>query len=200
MNKLRDKKLTREYWLTLGQFISTFSAVEQRLHNLLWLMAGIDHEALRAFLPDTRFGNVSSTINRLNRSRDSEEHPLLRRAIDQIGLIAKARNLIVHQPSALTDRGLIISNLSKAMPDSQVEMTVSVEMLKDMTADLKTASACISMVVLDSIKLPPNAKPLLWNELSQRPWLYKPSKTQQQGQRPRQHARKQQRQRQSSDE
>ena len=161
------------YWLALGRFINCFSNIEQSLHTYLWMLSQVEVSVLRAILPDARMNNVVSAINKIIQSRADTEHPLYRRAVEQIGIISKVRNQIVHYPSGLTDKGLLISNAIKAMPGKAVEATVTIQTIDDMSEDCIVIGACIAALITERANLPPDAKPIPWERIAQTPWRYK---------------------------
>jgi hypothetical protein len=171
-----SEEIAIAYWASFGRFIHYFSTVEQKLHSLLWEISGVNFEVARAVFQDARFSNIVATINRIYESRNEDEHPMYRRAIDHLGEINKMRNDLVHSPVALTDKGAVVSNRIKAMPAKRKELIVTAELLDDMCRDLTTALACLTIVLSDRNALPENARALRWQEIAQRPWLYKPLK------------------------
>ena len=166
------------YWASYGLFIHHFSEVEQQLQGLLWEMSGVKKMVARAVFQDARFSNICSTINHIYTSRSQEEHPLYRRSVDQLGLINAVRNDMVHKPSAIAivdgTVQLMVSNKVRAMPGKEKEITVTEQMLDDMTHDLHTAQIAITVVTFDSFDLPQDARELPWRDIAQRPWRYKP--------------------------
>ncbi len=168
----------QEHWAAYGRFIHYFSQVEQRLQNLLWELTGVPLEIARATFQDARFNAITILINRITESRGETEHPMYRRAIDQLGLINRMRNDIVHLGAAMVYKDgrtvALVSNTLKAMPGKDKEFEVSVEMLDNMSRDLQTALACIAVANIARLGLPPNAQPIDWSGLAQQPWLYKP--------------------------
>lgn len=170
---MSEKSSNDAYWLALGRFIATFTHVEQAFHSYLWLTTGVDPRLLRAILPDARIGNVSSALNKIWQSRSDEPPALYTRAIQQVGLLQRLRNDICHSPSKLTDKGLLISNLTKALPGKEMEAIVTVETLERATYDLHIARACILALISEDICQSPDATPLPWASLAQTPWRYK---------------------------
>ncbi|HEV7658418.1 MAG TPA: hypothetical protein VGO55_01105 [Allosphingosinicella sp.] len=165
---------SEQYWASFGRFINRFAETEQRLHSLLWEISGASIEVARAAFGDARYDKIVTLINRINDSRGEDEHPLFRRAVEQMGLISRMRNDLVHLGIALTDKGGMVSNHVKAMPGRAKAFTITADMLDKMTADLKVITACITVCHIDRFGLPPDARELPFRDVAQRPWMYKP--------------------------
>lgn len=133
----------------------------------------------RVAFADARYDKIVTSINRLYDSKGEAPHPSYRRAVDQMGLINRMRNDIVHFGAYLVDRdGVLeglVSNKIKAMPGREKEFTVDIDLFGRMGTDLTTIMACFTVVLLDHLGPPTqDRRELGWRELSKRPWLYTP--------------------------
>jgi hypothetical protein len=182
MPELSDEQFAaaERYWAAFGRFINYFSQVEQRLHSLLWELSGAPLDLVRVAFAEARFSQVANLINRLYQSRGEVEHPLYRRAVDQLGLINSMRNDMVHLGAAVVgltdtpDAVMIVSNEIKAIPGKEKSFRVNIEMLNDMSRDLRTAMACLTVVLSDRIPIENRLADALWRVGAQDPWRYKP--------------------------
>jgi hypothetical protein len=94
----------REYHEALGEFISVFSEVETNLLSALWHLAGVKPPIAQAVLTGIK---VEGAIGLINRLADAENWSEARKASfkkfsDQLGLINKLRNDILHNGSNWT--------------------------------------------------------------------------------------------------
>jgi hypothetical protein len=94
----------REYHQALGEFISVFSEVETNLISAFWHLAGVKPPIAQAILTGHKVEGVIGLINRL---ADAENWSEARKAVfkkfsDQLGLINKLRNDILHNGSNWT--------------------------------------------------------------------------------------------------
>lgn len=180
-----DFAAIERYWAAFGRFINYFSQVEQRLHTLLWELSEAPIELVRVAFADARFDKVTTMIKRLYDSRGEAEHPLYRRAIDHLGQINSMRNDLVHYGASilvLTDEDdpdfampvMIVSNQTKAIPGRGRDFSVDIETLDNMTRDLRTALACMTVVLADKNQTPNRMAYDTWLRIAQQPWLYKP--------------------------
>ncbi|RVT89236.1 hypothetical protein [Sphingomonas crocodyli] len=171
---MNDDPSSEAYYLALGRFIDHFAGIEQAFHSYLWIETAVDISVLKAILPDTRIGNVSSAIRKIWLSKGKEPPALFERAIQQAGILQSMRNNICHVRGGLTDKGLVISNMEIALPGKGVERVVTIQDLNDASHDLRIIGACLAALSSEATHLPPSATLLPWDKIALTPWRYKP--------------------------
>lgn len=178
---LKTQEDIERYYAVFGRFIDHFSQVEQRFHSLLWELSEGPLELVRVAFHDARFGQVTNLINRLYISREMDEPPLYRKAVQQMGIINTTRNDMVHLGASLAafegggNMAMLISNEIKAIPGKGKSYRVTLEMLDAMLYDLNTIMACLT-VVLAEMRVSNGGRANLiemWRQTAERAWLYK---------------------------
>jgi len=164
-------RTTKAYWAALGEFISAFSWTETLLFEVLVHESGVSRDTARAVFSGARIDTMKDFINRLREARGEDRDPHLTRALEQLGMITRARNDIVHYGiQTEIDGSLIVSNERVAHIERSLRRyPMSVTILGDMRRDL----AFIDMMLMQHMKWG-YLTPTELEELRNVPWLYKP--------------------------
>lgn len=126
-----------EYWAALGHFIDLFARAESMLQVLLWRKAGVTHQVAQAVFSGVRIDAAKDFINRIHAANDEERDPQLIETFEQLGVISKARNDIVHFGTVTSGTDRFMTNALLAHVPAKVRtVVVSASILDDMTADL----------------------------------------------------------------
>lgn len=167
------------YLAALGRFVHAFSQIEAHLTVVLWVAAKIDFDIARALLSGVR---IDGAINLLGRTMDARgiigpNRTSLDAALQQLGLINKMRNDVLHYgATALANGELIVSNKMSAHLISRLrEVPISVQSLDDMTYDLD--KIWVQLEVSGHRLIFPDLQFSIrgYDERLQRAWRYKPA-------------------------
>jgi hypothetical protein len=88
-----------DYWEALGEFVSSFSQLEVNLQLALWQFAKLPKTVARAWLSSsTRINEAMNQISKLAEAQGWEDAKKkeLKLLIDQLGMINKVRNDLLH--------------------------------------------------------------------------------------------------------
>lgn len=153
---LTDEELQKEYdayCLALGRFTDAFSQVELVLHFTLSSYANVNRKTAQAVFSGVRIDNAMGLIKRL--AIASKLHWRKRKDLDyvfdQLGIINKARNDIVHYGGQWQgpERGRIVSNRFVALTTDHLrERPISAEALDHMCHDLMKINLHLSLHAL----------------------------------------------------
>jgi hypothetical protein len=163
------------YWQLLGAFISEFSRSEELVFRLLVKEAGVSDVVAKAIFSGVKIDGAKDFINRLYEARGDERPVALVRAFEQLGVITRMRNDLVHygvtHAYGLSPR---VSNSRTAHAKRALrELHVSNEVLSNMISDL----GVINTVILDIVGT--HWRGLTWREdvfkAANGAWRYKPS-------------------------
>lgn len=167
------------YYLALGRFVHRFTLAELAAHAALAHHAKLIDPVSRALLSGVRVdatGNYLSRLHLVKQISDDNWNDL-KSLFDQLGIINKFRNDIIHHGAAFVAEGRgIVSNAAKALTDERItKFQVSPEILDDMTADLRQIFA--------RLHTRHTGRPILkgkhpeLEKLLQAPWRYKQQPT-----------------------
>ena len=157
----------REYYYELGRFVSIYATVEGSIFVLMASLIGISLKDSNAVLSGAKTDQCISNIKRLYEARETEMPDALVLCLDQIGLINKLRNDILHSG---TKADFTVTNELRALPDRIIAYPVSAKLLQNAIMDMGTI-----LLVLASFISPeafPTAK-VDRTVLLSRPWRCK---------------------------
>jgi hypothetical protein len=131
----------REYHQALGEFISVFSEVETNLISAFWHLAGVKPPIAQAVLTGHKVEGVIGLINRLADAEDWSEarKAAFKKFSDQLGLINKLRNDILHNGSNWTSsQTWTVTNRHSAHVPSRIRSyPVTTALLRSARSDLQ---------------------------------------------------------------
>jgi hypothetical protein len=168
---------TDAYYLALGKFIAQYAVVEGLLRVSLWHFASLKAPIAQAIMSGVRTEDAISYINRIADATKwtNEKKASFKTVFNQIQVINKLRNDIVHRGAALQADGTWLST-NKAVahiPERITNTVVSAEALDFARNDLFSIRAALTLLTYDHLKikgLDPWAKPALDGA-----WQYKPA-------------------------
>jgi hypothetical protein len=172
------------YWKALGRFIHAFSDAEAIVQMLLWTESAVTVDVARSIFSGARIDTAKGFITRLRESRGVGEHPQLKRAFDQLAVITRARNDIVHYGAKFDGTTFSVSNsLVAHIPERTRSFAVSPEIFEEMIADLGAIRSILGAYQLERMKETPGA--ILAGDpqdvidslyrTGSAPWQYKPT-------------------------
>jgi len=129
-----------KYHLSLGRFVSAFSLVEATLLRVLWTLAHLQAPYAQAVLSGVRIEGAMSLINRI---ADAEHWPAETRAkwkavFDQLGIINKLRNDLLHHGAMMHGDVWLVSNRPVAHHEDRIrEIQITPATLDDARVDLE---------------------------------------------------------------
>lgn len=165
------------YWLKLGMFVEAFAMTETQLVLTLYHIAGLDEKVAPILLSGVKTDLASNMIRKLILSREDKIPADLDDALNQLGEIASARNLILHHgldwSELLFGGGATQARNWRSPTKGKNEQRSDPETLANMTTDLTKIGHVLQAYDKTPIKLPEKAKVANTN-LRARPWQYKP--------------------------
>ncbi len=164
------------HFTTLGLFIDNFAQVETLLYSQLLKEAAIPFETAQAIFSDAKNDRARDLIGRIRSARGLSESTLLKRAFDQLSLINRLRNDLVHYGTRIQDGERWVSNRLWAHVPSKVrEYRVTPDLLIQASNDLEV----IKMNFMRNMIEPGSPAEAAMGEgldaASQAPWQYKPA-------------------------
>ena len=161
----------------LGHFVHEFAFVERTLFFQLVVEAELPMEVAQAIFSDARIDKAKDTFKRIRASKGLGLPETLDRAFQQLGIITRARNDILHYGTEQKDKQtLYVTNrLVAHIEDRKREFLISVDILNQMRADIQTIQACFATNLLTG-RAPQEFIDAGFGPASQAPWRYKPQK------------------------
>ena len=141
-----DTERRREYWLSLGRFIHHFAQMEQQVAFLLKLATGADDAVSKSVYSGIRLKMALDCVNRLREMRHQPESPYLKRAVEQLGVINAARDMVVHHGATVMNDLFLVSTERRMVPKKAAREAFPPETLDAMTADLRIINKLIFVV------------------------------------------------------
>lgn len=163
-----------DYHQALGEFISEFAFVEHLVFNLLRKEAAVSDEVAKAVFSGVRIDTARDFISRVHEARGTEKSAFLVRAFEQIGVITRIRNDIVHYGfAAERDGEFIVSNWRVAHTARALRThDIAPEVLRDMRMDLMQIG--VALLIETNPDLYRDTRDEAVAFVSQ-PWRYKPA-------------------------
>lgn len=160
------------YFQRLGEFIHTFSAIERDMQHLLWHFAGVSKRKGKALFSGVKAAGAIDLINKIVENRSQKVRDDLGYIFAQLKLINNARNHMLHQQVKKVSRDyLVISNSKTVFKKTSIrEVTVSPEILKNMTDDLHKIRTHIEFYTEGNTSYFKTVSPRFLSAA----WLYKP--------------------------
>jgi hypothetical protein len=129
-----------KYYIALGEFVHAYSDVELELQRSLWHAAKVKEPIAQAVFSGVRTEAAISNINRISEARKWSEpkKTKYKYLFDQLQIINKLRNDIVHRGASLQADGTWISSNEKYVhiPERITTTPVSAGILNNASADL----------------------------------------------------------------
>jgi hypothetical protein len=138
----KDPRYTTLSWYlpALGTFVSAFSIIEHILNEVLWVYTGVSPEMGRAIFSSSRVDFCCQALIRIIDAQKltGERIDELRIIIEQIGVIARTRNDILHFGiSKIEEDKVIISNHIFAHVENRVRaLHLERETFEDLKVDM----------------------------------------------------------------
>jgi hypothetical protein len=147
------------YFLALGLFTQAFTDMETLVALLLRIQTGVSQETARAVFSGVRIDQAKGFITRTREAYGVGEHPDLKRAFDQIGVITGVRNDIVHFGSRYDgEGGFSVSNVLIAVsPARERSYPVSDAILYELIADPNTIRQTLAAYIIELLVWSPEA-------------------------------------------
>jgi hypothetical protein len=156
----RDPDLDK-YYAALGEFIHAYSDVEAELQRTLWHHAGVKEPVAQAVFSGVRTEAAISNINRIGEARKWSElkKRKFKSLFDQLQIINKLRNDIVHRGASLQADGTWLSSNEKFVHIAERTTTtpVSAAILNAAGADLFEIRYCLAFLTFGH-RWPPHQK------------------------------------------
>ena len=175
LSKVVNFKAMPPYWLALGRFVHFFSIAEMQVTFVMRHLMKTDERVARIVTGGAQLDSRATYIKELmvvrrigRKTRDEMKYIL-----DQLSIIAKVRNDILHYGTGrFMFRELIISNAVVAKTSSRVrEYAIDVSTLEKMTADLQFIIQGLGNVLYDgSVRV---SKRRQWEKYHGGAWRYK---------------------------
>jgi hypothetical protein len=171
----KRNKEVEAYYIALGEFVTQFSWTEQELQVALWRAAKMKEPTAQAVLSGVR---TEAAISLIYRVADAQNWPQtkrtkLKRAFDQLQVINKLRNDVLHRGSKLqTDGSWLVTNERFVhIPERIAKINLSAAELRAAADDLFKIREIISTTLWG---LPKRFRSPILKILSGA-WQYKPS-------------------------
>lgn len=174
LEKIRTEKnlpKIKEYYLSLGKFISEYSEVEQHIHIVLMVTAKVSAETAKVIFANTSISNAMSFISKIHLACKDDFSGNFIKSINQLTIINEHRNIIIHNKFGMANDFFIAGKKYKKLDGHEKIIETSPEVLDKMTADLYTIKANFQVFILHQKNLPISES--LEND-ARAPWLYKP--------------------------
>lgn len=161
----------------LGHFVHEFAFVERFLFLQLVIEAELPMEVAQAIFSDAKIDKAKDTFKRIRASKGLPMPEVLDRAFQQLGIITRARNDMLHYGTEQKDeQTLYVSNrLVAHIEERKREFLISVDILNEMHADIQTIQACFAVHLLTG-RAPQPFIDAGFGSAAQAPWRYKPQK------------------------
>jgi hypothetical protein len=158
------------YFLWLGRMISRFAEVEANLR----LQCAVNSE-MPVELTGVVFGSLTvstaiETLKRLRKAKARADDPDLARVLEQLKIIAEARNAILHRGVHFHEGGV---KTAPGLPNSRMQQrAVDPDMVQAMALDLQAINAALVLAT----PFPPEAEPIIqaFRAQARVAWGYKP--------------------------
>jgi len=188
-----------DYYAIFGEFIHSFSTVENCIHELFRHYLGTTDDVARCIDGDMRLSNLIDVTKRIIAIR-AERHEIeeIESIFSHLNHIIKLRNMLIHRGGVNIQSEVLITNLHIARSKAQFESLVL------HLDDIKAATRDCSIIYMKIRRLLKPNDPALrepglkeWLDV---PWRYKPRQPERPNQPPRTTARSQKRRPRSSQE
>jgi hypothetical protein len=130
----KPNKKVDQYYMLLGRFVTNFSFVEQHVQSLLWRLAKLESPISQAILSGVRTEAAISLIYRIADAErwSKEKKEAYKDALDQLQVINKLRNDLLHRGSRLQPNGtwLITNEHFVHIPERTINVTLTVSLLR----------------------------------------------------------------------
>jgi hypothetical protein len=157
----------KEYWTTLGEFIEAFSLIEYHIFTELCQLLAISIENGRSIFGKTRTLQIVDHITSYYSNSETGMPPRTKLAMDQIKVIARIRNDLVHWAATHNQDGILtIRDFKDPKPRRH---QVSPAILRNAIEDMGRIHDLIRGSTSQSALLPGQPDPEL-----QVPWRCKP--------------------------
>jgi hypothetical protein len=128
------------YFSAVGMFVSAFTGVEYLLNEVLWKYANLDRSTARALLSNSRVDFCIQTLKRIidANSLSGPKIAQLMSILDQLGIIARARNDILHFGATdITGDTVAVSNRLFAHVETRIRtLNLSEQVFANLNTDL----------------------------------------------------------------
>jgi len=142
----------KAYYEALGRFISEFSEAENHIVNMHRLIAGVSLEKARAIFSGLRAEEASKQIKRMLEISDPSSVTEFEWVFKQLTDINEIRNSLVHYGTRFSPEPKT-TNAARATNKNVKEFPVSLEILAELTADIKKIGAhCFAHVLRKEIE------------------------------------------------
>lgn len=179
------------YWTALGMFLEEYSAVELFITLCLYDLAGVPHGVGRIIFSGTRVDLASTWIRKLAVAKGVQpaRRRMLFRSLDQLSIITKARNDILHygpdDPGGERTESVVISSVHAFPRGRGRRFPMSPRHLWAMTVDVNLISSTLLLFRKNPVL--PNSLGVVRSlaDMHRQPWLYKPPKPRKRRRKPR---------------
>jgi hypothetical protein len=163
------------FWTELGRFISYYSIVEEQINFLVRKYYNISRRISNIAFGTLRYDAAVEHLNRLRHADliPDDEWAEIGNLKDQMGLITRLRNDLVHYPASPTSKSeFVVSTKLWAYVENKIRMhIVSTQILDDATTDLFKIFMRLTILHRPGERA---AFEQLWGALLREPWRYKP--------------------------
>jgi len=166
---LDSDKLTK-YFTELGRFVTVFAGVEGMVFVHLAELVGLSLKEATAVTSGAKVDACMSFIKRVHEARSVDVPKQIDAAMQQLSLINKLRNDILHQG---TQSGFTVTNELRALPKRVIAYTVSADLLIQATHDLVKIMFLMSGAI-KNVSSPSPAEMGRIKSVLESPWLFKP--------------------------